>query len=221
MMKWKINKDVFSICMAEGIVGLLLLVLALWVGHVYLWIGFSVLLCITGWILYFFRDPDRTIPRTENYILSPADGKILHVGTTDGLSFHSGPSQLVSIFLSLWDVHVNRIPVSGTVFYLQHVPGRYYPAFTESASSTNEQNIIGIESKFGPVFLKQIAGTIARRIVCRLEKGSRVEKGERFGSIKFGSRVELYLPATVQINVSRGDKVRGGESVIGEVITDG
>jgi phosphatidylserine decarboxylase len=220
-MKWKISQDVFPICIFESIMLLLFLIFALWKGYSFLWIGFSVLLLLTVWTLYFFRDPDRMIPEKENCILSPADGRILHVETAENLSFYTGPAQRVSIFLSLWDVHVNRIPVGGTVSHLQYLPGCFYPAFTESASNKNEQNIIGIESKFGPLFLKQIAGILARRIVCRLEKGNRVEKGDRFGIIKWGSRVELYLPMAVKIHVSKGDRVRGGESIIGEVKRNG
>ena len=220
-MKWKISKDAFSILVLEIIFALSILLFALLKGYRYLWIGFSLFAVFMIGTLYFFRDPERIIPNTGNCILSPADGRILNVSTTKGLAFYQGPAQLVSIFLSLWDVHINRIPVSGNVFYLQYLPGHYYPAFSSSASKTNEQMVIGIDSKIGQVFLKQIAGTIARRIVCKLEKGNRVEKGDRFGIIKFGSKVELYLPMTVQINVSKGDRVKGGESVIGEVKTDG
>ena len=183
-----------------------------------MWACLGIIVFFTIWTLYFFRDPDREVPQNQNLILSPADGKIIQVNTSDRLPFCQGTFRCVAIFLSLWDVHINRIPVDGNIKLLQYFPGRFYPAFASAASGKNEQMLIGIESKFGNLFLKQIAGLTARRILCRLKPGQKVTRGERFGMIKFGSRVELYLPTSVKLTVNEGDRVKGGKSVIGEVM---
>ncbi len=177
----------------------------------------GVFILLMVFTLYLFRDPERCIPAGEGIVVSPADGRVAYVGEVSSLPFFEGPTQVVSIYLSLWDVHVNRIPVSGEVTFLDYRPGHFYPAFNRKASERNEHSVVGIAGTMGKVFIKQIAGMVARRIVCRLRRGDVVRLGERFGMIKLGSRVEVFLPPRVILKVSVGDRIKGGESIIGEV----
>jgi phosphatidylserine decarboxylase len=172
---------------------------------------------VIGGTFYFFRDPERQIPVGNGIVVSPADGKIVEMKDKTHLPFHDSSLQRVSIFLSLWDVHVNRIPVSGKVVHFSYRPGRFLPAFFHKSSNRNEQNIIGIQGSTGVVFVKQIAGMLARRIVCRLRVGDEVQQGERFGMIRFGSRVEVYVPSSIHLSVSEGDRIRAGVSIIGDI----
>jgi phosphatidylserine decarboxylase len=168
-------------------------------------------------IIYFFRDPDRPITDDPNLIVSPADGRIVEIGEVKNMEFFGQPVRKVAIFLSVWDVHVNRIPVDGKVTLMKYQKGSYKRAYLADASEQNEQMWIGIENKNGKFLVKQIAGILARRIVCRLREGDAVVRGDRFGMIKFGSRTELFLPSGCHLRVSVGDKVKGGESIIGEL----
>ena len=174
-------------------------------------------LVVIGSTLYFFRDPERKIPVGEGIVVSPADGKVVEMNEIIHLPFHDFPLKRVSIFLSLWDVHINRAPVSGKVIHFGYRPGRFFPAFIRKSSDRNEQNIIGIEGVAGVVFVKQIAGLLARRVFCRLRVGDHIQQGERFGMIRFGSRVEVYLPSSIHLGVSEGARVRAGESIIGDI----
>jgi len=167
--------------------------------------------------LYFFRDPERMIPAGENLILSPADGKIVVVVEVVEPDYLKTEATKVSIFLSPFNVHINRIPMDGGVDYFRYVRGKYHRAFTDAASSENEQTVIGIRGQRCSLLFKQIAGVIARRIVCRLREGHRVVKGERFGMIKFGSRVDVFLPKSVEVKVKINQKVKAGEAVIGVI----
>jgi phosphatidylserine decarboxylase len=179
--------------------------------------GLSILLVVAiVFTVFFFRDPERITPAGQGVVVSPADGRIVVVKEVTNLSFSESPLNMVSIFLTLWDVHVNRIPISGKVSFVKYSPGRFLPAFIGKSSTRNEQNIIGIDGEMGRLFIKQIAGLIARRIVCRLRVGDRVNRGERFGMIRFGSRIELFLPTSVKIEVARGQRVKGGISIIGK-----
>lgn len=175
-------------------------------------IGFAIV-----FTFFFFRDPARVTPMKQGVVVSPADGRILDVKECFSPNFCESPLIMVSIFLSLWDVHVNRVPISGKVVSLEYMTGEFLPAFLGRSPVRNEQNIIGIDGEMGRVFVKQIAGLIARRIVCYLQVGDRIHRGERFGMIRFGSRVELYLPLTIKMKVARGQKVKAGVSIIGEV----
>jgi len=177
------------------------------------------ILAILGWIflgftIFFFRDPDRTVPPGEDTLVSPADGKVVVIQDTVEDHFIHGKAKLISIFLSVFDVHVNRAPMSGTVGFFQYQPGRFVPAYKKIASTDNEQTIIGIERDSTRIVVKQIAGILARRIVCYLREGFRVKKGERIGMIKFGSRVDLFLPSDAEILVRLNQKVKGGETVV-------
>lgn len=175
-------------------------------------IGLLILFTIT-----FFRDPDRSIPNENGIVVSPADGRVVRIQDSTCGPDHDDPVKMISIFLSLWDVHVNRVPISGEVVSVNYRSGRFRPAFTGKASENNEQNIIGIDGRIGRIYVKQIAGTIARRIVCHLRVGDWIRQGDRFGMIRFGSRVDLVLPSSVILRVSEGDRVTAGESVIGVI----
>jgi phosphatidylserine decarboxylase len=173
-------------------------------------------LLLFAFTLYFFRDPEREIPADPAAIVSPADGKVVAVGEAKNAEGYGGPARSIAIFLSVWDVHVNRIPVDGKITRVEYRKGDFKRAYLSDASEHNEQTRILIENPRGRVLVKQIAGILARRIVCRVREGQGVTKGERFGMIKFGSRTELFLPPSVHLRVSVGDKVRGGETIIGE-----
>lgn len=164
--------------------------------------------------LYFFRDPERAIPSGESLVVSPADGKIIGVDSVDHAPFIEGPAKRVSIFLSLFDVHINRAPIDGKVVYRSYNPGDFLPAYAPKASLKNEQNSIGIEKDGVKILVRQIAGVIARRIVCWKDIGDTVARGERFGLIRFGSRAELFLPIDSTIEARVGQVVKGGSSVI-------
>jgi phosphatidylserine decarboxylase len=174
------------------------------------------LLIISFCLFYFFRDPIRIIPN-ENVIVSPADGKIVFIGESNlpeecdiKEEFHK-----ISIFLDIFNVHVNRMPMSGTVKDIKYIPGKFFRANVEKSSKENERNIITIENiKKEKIIVTQIAGLIARRIVCDLKINQEVLKGERFGIIKFGSRVDLYLPKNYNLMVNVGQTVIGGETII-------
>lgn len=166
--------------------------------------------------VFFFRDPERVIPNGKGEVVSPADGTVIGIDEVEEPLFLQGRARRVSIFLSIFNVHVNRVPVEGTVKLVQYHRGRFHVASQPQASSENEQSVIGVESPWGRVLFKQIAGLIARRIVYNVREGMVVRRGERFGIIKFGSRMEVYLPLDTEIKVRLNDKVRAGESIIGE-----
>lgn len=169
-------------------------------------------------IVYFFRDPRRQPPARDNVIVAAADGRVIDIHEVKENEFLQAPATQISIFLSILDVHVNRVPMSGRVAYFDYRKGRFAPAYRKEASLRNEHTLIGIENDKCRILIKQIAGTIARRIVCNVQKGSRVKCGEKFGMIKFGSRVEMVLPKNVRVVVEPNTKVKGGETIIGELL---
>jgi phosphatidylserine decarboxylase len=171
----------------------------------------GVLVLLAAFVLYFFRDPERVAPSDPAAVVSPADGRIVEVLEE---SVGSRPGRRVSIFLSIWDVHVNRAPVAGRIARLEYRPGRFYVAMRSRASAENEQNIIHLDSARGEIVFKQIAGWIARRVLCWKAEGDAVALGERVGMIRFGSRVDLWLPAEAEIVVRRGQHVKGGSSIL-------
>ena len=183
-------------------------------GRPWLWLLSFFLLFLTLFLAYFFRDPERTIPSIENLILSPADGKVIAIEPASEPLFLKSQAQKISIFLSPLDVHINRIPSSGKVDYLSYFPGKFLAAYEDKASTDNEQTAIGITSPNGKILFKQIAGVLARRIVCRLKLEQEVQAGEKFGMIRFGSRVDIFLPEGLELKVQKGDKVVGGETVM-------
>jgi len=174
-----------------------------------------LLLLTSGGVGLFFRDPTRTIPTEAKAIVSPADGRVTKIAS---LTTPEGEKRvLVSIFLSLLDVHINRSPIKGKIVKIYHQPGRFYPAFKEEASQANERNIVVISNQQTSITLHQIAGIVARRAVLWKKEGDSIHKGERIGMIKFGSRVDLWLPSEVKIVVQPGQKVKGGSSIIGKL----
>ncbi|ODA39387.1 phosphatidylserine decarboxylase family protein [Desulfosporosinus sp. BG] len=171
-------------------------------------------------VAFFFRNPERDIPTDELTLVSPADGVIMDVERVFEDQFLNGESIRVRIFLSVFNVHVNRSPLVGKVVFRAYRPGQMIPAFKSHASELNEKNYVGIQNKQLQVLVTQVTGFIARRIVCWVNIGDIVAKGERFGLIKFGSCTEIFVPTNVAIMVSPGDRVRGGVSVIGRVSVD-
>lgn len=166
--------------------------------------------------LNFFRDPDRTVPNKSNIVVSPADGRVLFVKDVIDEKFLNGKAKMVSIFMSPLNVHVNRIPITGKVEYVKYIQGEYLAAFEDKASERNERNEIGITSPAGKVFFIQIAGFVARRIVSDLKVGDYVNIGNRFGMIKFGSRVDIIVPEQWQVKVKKNDNVTAGETILFE-----
>ena len=183
--------------------------------------GATVLSALAGWwgvtglgvaltvgVALFFRDPERIIPQTPETVVSPADGRVMEIVP------ENTQSQRISIFLSLWDVHINRAPYGGVVRSVVYTPGQFLAAYRQEASLVNEANTVTIADHGRELIVKQIAGVLARRIVCRVRPGDTLEKGQRYGLIRFGSRTDLLLPATAEIAVQVGDVVRGGETIL-------
>jgi phosphatidylserine decarboxylase len=164
----------------------------------------------------FFRDPERIPPHKDNVVVSPADGKVLFVKEVDDNKFINERAKQISIFMSPLNVHVNRIPITGEIDYLQYHKGDYIAAFEDKASDVNERAEFGVVSKYGKVFFTQVAGFIARRIIYEIKKGDSVKIGERFGMIKFGSRVDVVVPFDWKEKVKKDDKVTAGESILFE-----
>ena len=191
------------------------------------WVGaqFFPLLIYAAWLfgvlglfmVFFFRDPDRTPPEGDDLVLSAADGKIVSIAKIECDEHLEGAAIQVSTFLSPLDVHVNRNPLSGVIEFVKWHRGHFHAAFVAAASTENEQSIIAIRHGETRILVKQIVGILARRIVCNLNAGDAVVKGEKFGLIRFGSRVDLILPAHTQLRVKVGDRVRAGETIIGAI----
>jgi len=188
---------------------------------VFLWLGMAVLCLVAGvltlFTVYFFRDPDRLQEVTERTVLAPADGRILDIRVLDGKDNLLGESAVkLSVFMSLFNVHVNRVPATGTISSIAYHPGRFVSANRDKASEQNEHNRITLETDGGErlVFV-QIAGLIARRIACWIREGDDVRAGQRFGLIRFGSRVDIYLPRHTHMVVEKAQKVRAGETIVG------
>lgn len=167
--------------------------------------------------LNFFRDPNRNTPVKDNVVISPADGKVLFVKEVNDNKYIMGKAKQISIFMSPMNVHVNRIPISGKVEYLKYIHGKYIAAFEDKASELNERSEFGINSRYGKVFFTQVAGFVARRIVYEIKPGDSVKAGERFGMIKFGSRVDVIVPAEWNAQVNKNDNVTAGETILFEI----
>jgi phosphatidylserine decarboxylase len=170
-----------------------------------------IFLLLGAFILWFFRDPQREIPADPNTIVSPADGQVLEV-ISEPLDGRTGSR--ISIFLAIWNVHVNRSPMEGKLARVDYRPGRFHMAMKAAASTENEQNVIRLSTPRGEIVFKQIAGLIARRVILWKKVGDTVARGERVGLVRFGSRVDVWLPAEVEIVVKRGDHVAGGSSIL-------
>jgi len=188
---------------------------SVWLQWPYVFIFLSV---VTLFLIYFFRNPIRQTPSSDRVVLSPADGRVLRVSKCQERRFLRKEATKVSIFMSLFDVHINRSPISGIVEQKSYNPGKFHLANTDKSSVENEQNAIVIRGKDGlRVLFIQIAGFVARRIVCYPEKGEHLQRGQILGMIRFGSRLDIYLPEGVQAVVKPGERVRGGESILGKI----
>jgi phosphatidylserine decarboxylase len=178
--------------------------------------GFAIPFVVLGaFFVFFFRDPDRHAADTsDNAVLSPADGRVLVAGRAAAETGPPGEWQQVSIFLSPMDVHVNRVPVSGRVTRVSFMPGRFLPAYHHDAATANERSEIWLAHGGQTVVFRQVVGILARRVVCRVEVGADVRAGDRFGIMKFGSRMDVFVPPSATLTVAVGQNVRGGETVI-------
>jgi len=202
--------------------GIPFIAIAAFATAVFALLGIAVLallgLLATVFICYFFRDPDRVTPVVDGGVVSPADGKVIKVERLESTHFAKGPCQRVSIFMSVFNVHVNRIPSDGRIVKIEYYPGKFFSANLDKASRLNEHNAVYLEAENGQtICFVQIAGLVARRIICRIREGDEVVRGRRFGLICFGSRLDVYLPVDAQITVSVGDVVSAGTSLIGKL----
>ncbi|HEV2297931.1 MAG TPA: phosphatidylserine decarboxylase family protein [Candidatus Acidoferrales bacterium] len=197
-------KDGYRFALLPLILGIVLLAFRWWWATVFVVLGLFV--------LYFFRDPERQLPRDPDVVVSPADGRVVEI-VDEQIGARAG--KRISIFLSIFDVHVNRAPVAGRISRLEYKPGRFMAAWKGKASAENEQNLVALQTPRGEMTFKQIAGWVARRIVFWKRQGDEVLLGERVGMIRFGSRVDVWLPQGAEILVRRGQKVSGGSTVLG------
>jgi phosphatidylserine decarboxylase len=180
--------------------------------------GAVPLFVLAAFFLYFFRDPDRVSPQDPALVLSPADGRVLVAGPAEPAAAPPGEWKQISIFLSPIDVHVNRSPVSGRVTKVDFRKGKFLPAYHRDAAATNERSEVWVDHGGVHVVFRQIVGILARRVVCRVQPGSELKAGERFGIMKFGSRMDVFLPANTELKVNIGDAVVGGVTVIAVLI---
>ena len=176
--------------------------------------GAAIFLVLACFFLFFFRDPDRPITKDADAVLSPADGRVMIAGSPAGAACPPGNWQQISIFLSPMDVHVNRMPVGGRVTKVEYHPGRFLPAYRKEAGDLNEYTEVTIDHQGQPIVVRQIVGVLARRIVCRIKEGDEVHAGDRFGVMKFGSRMDIFIPARASLAVRVNDRVVGGVTVI-------
>ncbi len=202
------------------IIGLVLTIaFSLWSASrdsLFLFIMAIIFAFITLFLVFFYRNPNRVIPEDNGLILSIADGKILSIQEIDN-DFIGGTGKKVSIFLSVFDPHINRIPIDGRIEYVKYFPGKFFKAFVDEASDNNEQTEIGLDFGSGKMIFKQIVGILARRIEYDLDEGQKVKGGDIFGMIHFGSRAELFLPGNIEITIKPGQKVKAGETIIGKI----
>jgi len=197
-------KDAYRFAIPPMVLGVLCL------GFDWYWAA-GILMFLGLFVFYFFRNPKRTIPSDPELVLSPADGHVVEI-VEEALDGTMG--RRISIFLAVWDVHVQRAPLAGKIVRVTYRPGKFYAAMRSAASEKNEQNVIYMDTATGRVVFKQIAGAIARRVICWKREGEMVALGELVGMIRFGSRVDIWLPMETQVVALRGQKVKGGESVL-------
>jgi len=206
-----------------GLLGVALIAFVAWIVGIW-WIYFFCIIpaVVAFFTIYFFRDPKRRIPGEERVVVAPADGRITEIADVEEGTYLKTPSRKIGIFLSLFNVHLNRAPYAGKVEYVKYTPGKFLNAGDLESSKVNECNAVGIATGKCKMLLRQISGVIARRIVCELSEGDEVETGQKFGMIKFGSRTELYVPegSGFEMKVEMGQKVKAGETIIG-VFKDG
>ena len=182
-----------------------------------LWLLAFVLTILALWVAYFFRDPERIGERGKQLVIAAADGKIVQIAVVDESAFVQSKAQRISIFMNVFNVHVNRYPVSGTVQYVHYNKGKFINAAADKASLENEQSSVGIETESNRILVRQIAGLIARRIVTYSKVGEKVNQGDRMGIIRFGSRVDVFLPLGAKLRVAVGQTTVAGVTVLGEL----
>ena len=181
-----------------------------------LWVPFGAWMVLALWVIAFFRDPVRQGPRGDKLVLAPADGKVISVIPMAESTFVAGSAVRISIFMNVFNVHVNRYPTDGVIEHRAYTAGKFFNAAAEKASAENEQSSVGIVTDYGRVLVRQIAGLVARRIVTDGSKGENVRQGERMGLIRFGSRVDVFVPAGVQVRAKVGDVTKAGQTIIAE-----
>lgn len=210
----------------EGYLSILIAVLfalllsagAYYLDHWFSYVIYAAAGLLVAFILFFFRDPDREITKGENLVISPADGNVVLIQDVEEDRYIKGPAKQISIFLSPLDVHVNRVPVSGKLEYLEYHPGQYLMAWDHRASELNERADFGVRHKSGAkVFFRQITGFMARRIVYHIKQGEDIIAGERFGMMKFGSRMDILVPASAEVNISEGDRAVAGKTILATI----
>jgi len=197
-------KDGYKFASAPFVLGILALVLSRpWLGGAFLFLA--------AFVLYFFRDPERVAPADPAAVVSPADGRVMEIVEEP---MGSQPGRRISIFLAIWDVHVNRAPMAGRIQKVEYRPGRFYAAMRSRASTENEQNVVRLSTARGEMMFRQIAGWVARRVLLWKSEGDAVERGERVGMIRFGSRMDVWLPMEAEILVRPGQHVTAGTSIL-------
>ena len=210
-----ISKEGLNIIYFSGIITATLILIYIFTINIVVAIIVVVTFILFLLTIYFFRDPERKPPKIDNAIISPADGTVVGIDEVYEKEYLKEKGRMVSIYLSIFDVHVNRVPISGIVEYLKYQKGDFYPAFSNKSFLKNENCAVGITNGKQKIFFRQIAGILARRIINNLKIDEKVKGGERFGIIKFGSRVDIIVPEYTEINVKLKQRVIGGETIIG------
>jgi phosphatidylserine decarboxylase len=198
------------------VIAIVLVIVAARAGSPLWWVLAAAWLALSVWVVAFFRDPERAWSIGERLVVAPADGKVVSLLETDEPAFHGGRALRISIFMNVFDCHVNRYPVGGTVGYRHYNPGKFGHAAAEKSSLDNEQSSVGVAAARGKVLIRQIAGLVARRIVTDHDVGTRVHQAERLGMIRFGSRVDVFLPVGTRTLVRTGDTTLAGVTVVAE-----
>ena len=219
-MRVPVAREGFPFVVSTAGPAVVLVLAAEQVGGPVLWTLAIIISVLALAVIGFFRDPERSGPKSDELILSPADGKVIKVDHVEESSFFQGEAPCISIFLSLFDVHVNRYPVSGDVKLRDYEPGRFEPAWRASASHSNERASTGIDTHGQPVLVNQIAGLAAKRIITYAEIGDKVQQGDRMGLIRFGSRVDIYMPKDTVPSVKVGERAVGGVTVLAQMPSD-
>jgi len=217
---WSFRKIHDKYILGFALLFLLAVILAIAASHWLSWIFCLLVGIVFGLVLYFFRDPKRILDRDINLCYSPADGRVADITTVSLKEFPGSDFLRVGIFMSILDVHVQRSPLNGVVDFVSHQPGKNYPAYDPAASVENDQITMGIKTDSGLILVKQIAGILARKCVNYAKPGEQIQSGQRYGLIKFGSRVELFLPLNVKTNISIGDNVIAGVTPLAEMKND-
>jgi phosphatidylserine decarboxylase len=228
MIEFKLAPEGYPFLLVSFLVTVIAAVVLLWIWRTggsaglvsSLLISLCFLVCVTAFMAYFFRDPERTVPEGRGFFVSPADGKIILIKDVYEKNYLQADTKEISIFMSPLNVHVNRAPCDGKVTYVKHTPGQFMAAYKDEASIRNENIVMALEGEQGRILVRQVAGFVARRAVCRVKPGDLLKRGERYGMIKFGSRLDVYLPADAKISVKPGDRVLAGETVIATVHPD-